>query len=400
MVKFIDLWNKMNRFRVIFLIIVIVFFSSLLFITKDDDTKWESHPYDFGTLDFVAYWSAYQAVKVGDNPYSLSSIYPFQSILIKNQKSPQAFLNPPWSLTVLAPVLTLDFTSARFFWIALNVIFIYATVALISNYFRGPPSQKTTLILSAMLFLPSFWTIWLGQLSLFMTVCFTAALAAILQKRDRLGGLLLIPLTLKPHLFLAIGIVLGVYLIYKKRFSLITSFLVGFAALQLITYLFIPHIYTQWLEMNFSPLSWKTSSLVTFLREAVMYSSGELVAWPAIAVPAIGILLSVPWYLRKINGSKLELIVPPLLCISLGIAPYAWLHDFSLLLICQTTLLVLIARIKPPSETKIQVVSMLVLLQLFIVFGSAITHGLQYFFWVPWAMLAIWVRSCHLLQIK
>jgi len=400
MAKFTDLWNTINRFRVISLILAIIFFSSLLLISRPDAPKWESHPSNFGTLDFVAYWSAFQAVKAGENPYLLSSIYPFQGYLIADQKPPQAFLNPPWSLAVLAPVLALDFTAARFLWIALNILFVYATVVLVSKYLHGPPSQQISLLISATLFLPSFWCIWLGQLSLFMTFSFTAAFAAILQKRDRLAGLLLIPLTLKPHLFLVIGIVIGVYILYKKRFSLITSFLAGFVTLQLITYLFVPHIYTQWVEIEFSPLNWKTSSLVTFLREAIIYSSGELVAWPAIAVPVIGIALSVPWYLRRINDIKLEWVVPPLLCISLGIAPYVWLHDFSLLLICQATLLVLMERIKPPAASRIQIIAMLVMLQLCIVIGGSLTQGLQFFFWIPWVMLVIWFQSCHLLHFK
>ena len=400
MAKLLGLWNTINRFRVIFLIFAIIFFSSLLFVSRPDAPQWENPPHEFGTRDFIAYWSAFQAVKIGDNPYLLSSIYPFQNHLIKDQQSTQAYLNPPWSLTILAPVLALDFTSARFFWIALNIFFVCATVTLVSKYLHGPPSQEMVPIISAILFLPSFWCVWMGQLSLLMTFCFVAAFAVMLQKRDVLAGLLFIPLTLKPHLFLAIGVVLGVYLIYKKRFSLITSFVVGFISLQLITYLYIPHIYTQWTEMGFSPLSLKTSSLVTFLREAIMHFSGELVTWPAFAVPAIGIVLSIAWYLRKIDDSKLEWMVPPLLCISLGIAPYAWLHDFSLLLICQVTLLVLIERIKPPDAVRVQVISMLVLLQLCIVIGGAVMHGLQYFFWIPWVMLAIWLRSCHLLQIK
>ena len=398
MLKLTDLWDTINRFRVILLVIAIIFFTSLLLTLTPDKPKWGSHPYDFGACDFQIYWSAFQAVKVGDNPYSLSSLYPFQRHLIKDKKLTKAFLNPPWSLAILAPVLTLDFTSAQFLWIALNIFFIYATTALVSKYLHGPPSQKIMLLLSGIFFIPSFFTIWVGQFSLFLTFCFTAAFAAILQKHDKLAGLLLIPLTLKPHLFLAIGVVLGVYFIYKKRFSLITSFIVGFIALQLITYLLMPHIYTQWMNMDYSPLSLKIPNLVTVLREAVLYTTGELVVWPAIAVPAIGIALSAPWCLRKINDSKLEWIVPPLLCISLGTAPYVWLYDFSLLLICQTTLLVLIARIKPPNSARIEIISMLVLLQLFIVISSATTQGWTYYFWFPWAMLAVWGRSCHLLQ--
>ncbi|MEJ1382335.1 MAG: glycosyltransferase family 87 protein [Candidatus Sedimenticola sp. (ex Thyasira tokunagai)] len=398
--RLIKQWEKNGRFRISVLIVAVTLFAVILLSSQSRGLQWENHPSDFGTRDFVAFWSAFHAVKDGKNPYSMSEIYPFQSHVIKDEVSTQAFLNPPWSLAVLAPVIALDFASARFFWIVLNIIFLFVTITLILNYLHSPGLVGINNFLAAVLFLPSFWTLWLGQPTVFLTACFAAAVTAILKGRGWLAGLLLIPLTLKPHLFLVVGVVLAVYVLRRKSLPLIVSFITGFLTLQLVTYLFEPKIYTYWLNMEFSPLILKTSSLVTMLRESIMLFSGSLMDWPVVAVPAIGTALSLPWFLRRLGECDIELLIPPALCISLGIAPYAWLHDFALLLVCQATLLVLVARMKPPSTIKMEIIFMLLGLQLAIVITISITHGLQYVFWVPWAMLTIWVRSLNLLYVE
>ncbi|WXG58008.1 MAG: glycosyltransferase family 87 protein [Candidatus Sedimenticola sp. (ex Thyasira tokunagai)] len=95
--------------------------------------------------------------------------------MIKDEKLAQAFLNPPWALSIMAPVLVFDFTVARFLWIILNAAFIYLTIILIFNSLHGGDSSRTIDLMLGSLFLPSVWTIWMGQITLFLTVCFAAA---------------------------------------------------------------------------------------------------------------------------------------------------------------------------------------------------------------------------------
>ncbi|MEJ1367420.1 MAG: glycosyltransferase family 87 protein [Candidatus Sedimenticola sp. (ex Thyasira tokunagai)] len=393
----IKLWVGSDRFRIVALIIAITLFGAILLISQSRESEWKSHLSDFGTRDFVVYWSAFNAVKDGKNPYSMPAIYPFQDHVIKDEKLAQAFLNPPWALSIMAPVLVFDFTVARFLWIILNAAFIYLTIILIFNSLHGGDSSRTIDLMLGSLFLPSVWTIWMGQITLFLTVCFAAAFVSMMKGRAILAGLFLIPLTLKPHLFLVVGVVLAVYLLRKKLLPLMMSFIFGFLALQLITYLFSPQIYSNWLSMEYSPLIQKTSSVVTIIRESMQFVFGTLVDWPVVAVPLVGTVLFVPWLLKQYGNSNIELLLPPSLCISLGIAPYSWLHDFSLLLVCQSTLLVLVSRIKPPYAIKIEITLMLVVLQLAIVIGIVAFEGFQYLFWIPWAMLVIWIRSSNLL---
>ncbi|MEJ1355195.1 MAG: glycosyltransferase family 87 protein [Candidatus Sedimenticola sp. (ex Thyasira tokunagai)] len=395
--KLIELWIKSDRFRIIALIIMITILGGILLNSQSHTHQWKNHPSDFGSRDFIAFWSAFHALKDGNNPYSMSALYPFQRQLVADEESTQAFLNPPWSLVVLAPVLVFDFPMARVLWIGLNALFIYLTITLIISYLHGKDSSRIIHFIAASLFLPSIWTVWMGQVTLFLTLCFVAAFTAMMKGRTILAGLIFIPLTLKPHLFLVVGIVLAVYVLRKKHLSLVISFVCGFLSLQFITYLLSPQIYSNWLNMDYSPLIQKTSSLVTMIRESVLLASGALVDWPIFVVPVIGVMLCLPWLLKRYGNSDIELLVPASLCISLGIAPYAWLQDFSLLLICQSTLLVLVSKIKHPYVIGLEVTIMLVILQLAILITIAVFQMHKYLFLVPWVMLAIWVRSSNLL---
>ncbi|MEJ1339838.1 MAG: glycosyltransferase family 87 protein [Candidatus Sedimenticola sp. (ex Thyasira tokunagai)] len=398
MKRLINRWERDANFRIIVLILAITLFGIILLSSQSREMQWENHPSDFGTRDFVAFWSAFHTLNDGNNPYSLSEIYPFQSHVIADEGSVQAFLNPPWSLAVLAPILAFDFNEARFLWIALNILFVYITTFIISSYLHGDKSGKSNLFLAGLLFLPSLWALWYGQLSIFLTACFVGAFSATLKGRGKLAGLLFIPLTIKPHLFLVVGIVLIIYILRKKYIDLLVSFIAGFSALQLVTYFLYPQLYANWISMEFSPLISKTASLVTLLRESIVSISGVLIDWPVVAVPMVGLVVSTPWFIKRLADSELELLIPASLCISLGIAPYVMPYDFSLLLICQTTLLIFMNRVDADNSIRLEIAFMLIGLQLAIIVVGSLIQGLQYYFWIPWAMLVIWFRSLRLLN--
>jgi hypothetical protein len=87
----------------------------------------------FGGRHYVAYWSAFQVLRQGGNPYDPRTIFAAQRHLRPDAEDAQLFLYPPWMLIILAPLLSLNFTLSYHLWLALNLLFTISIVVLTRN---------------------------------------------------------------------------------------------------------------------------------------------------------------------------------------------------------------------------------------------------------------------------
>lgn len=323
-----------------FLLLILLIGVSVLALTYSQK---RDNPFKLiGTKDMIAYWAGFQVFREGENPYIGANVFRHQKPEVESMNQPQVFLNPPWALPILAPVMCLPFQGARVVWMALNILFLAFSGLMVRGLFEGSQTPYRKLLLWSVIFLPSVITISMGQITLLVTFFLLAGMLSLQRGRDIVAGLLLIPVTVKPHLLFVVFIALAYWIIQNKRWKIAASGTGGFAGLLALTEGLSPGIFTHWQQMDFSPLIFKTSTIITPIREYLLSNTGKVPDWPVMAVPLVVALIALGWLLIKRPVISWEYWLSPLLAISLFFAPYAWFHDYSLLCIMQMAILVIV----------------------------------------------------------
>ncbi|MCB0330585.1 MAG: DUF2029 domain-containing protein, partial [Bdellovibrionales bacterium] len=244
-----------------------------------------------GAVDAIAFWAGSQAMLGGGNPYDQSVIFEIERAAQPWRVAPQPFLNPPWALPLLFVFNTFGFDMSRLLWLFCNLFFIVGASFFFSHQYANCSEEVGELpLLVAYIFLPLFHCVWIGQLSLLLTCSLAAALWSISRNRDILAGLLLLPLTMKPHLFLPLAVALLVWMIKERRFNPLVSGTLGFISCCIVTLAIRPIVFSDWLALDFDPRIFRTATLAGGIREWVYFNYGDQVHWPLIAFPLLGIV--------------------------------------------------------------------------------------------------------------
>ena len=203
---------------------------------RSASVAWENPPQMVGVRDYIAYWAGFQVFRNGGNPYRKKEVFSYQEQLMSAwevpQDEPQVFLNPPWAFVLLAPVLFLPFEVGRILWLVLNTGFALCIGWVLLGYFnRSTKSRREDglgVLLGSFAFLPSLMCIWVGQLSLLVTLFLVLTFVAIARERDFFAGLCLIPVSLKPHTAFLVILLLGIWILRERRWKIVGGALLVF----------------------------------------------------------------------------------------------------------------------------------------------------------------------------
>jgi hypothetical protein len=284
-----------------------------------------------GSQDFVAYWSAFDVAVDGDNPYDLQALASAQAPLeLSSIDEPQRFWNPPWTLLVLAPVLALPFRLAAATWLVLNLA---AGVALAWTGWRllGPRGVglPPLALAGSLLFLPFLEALFLGQLSPLVAVVVFSAVLALRERRDIAAGVLVGLLATKPQTLLILLLVLGVHVLWSRRWVVVGAALATVAVFAGAAAVLLPSAFEGWDPVGGAPTYWQTASVAGWLR--ILLEDGRAAPeWPLAVVPLAALLLAIPWAWRQRRHPERQLLA--VLAVSYLVAPYAWIFDATVLL--------------------------------------------------------------------
>jgi hypothetical protein len=346
----------------------------------------------FGSGDFIAYWGAFKVFRQGGDPYDPQSIFAVQHELNKDATEPQIFLNPPWSLILLAPFLSRDFLTSVHLWILCNLAFVVLIVFLTMRLLRLPKKDIVRPLIVAFGFLPVWITIMRGQLSLLLAFIILAAVVAYVEKKDVTAGFFLALATIKPQFAFLIMFALGFSALIAGRWRVLAScFLTLFFAAG-TTHLISPGIFVSWVHSSSAGLVFFTSSLVTFARIGMGKITGNAYdSRAAIIVPGIAIVIVARALLRS-KATDWRNIFNWVAPLSLLTAPYIWPHDYSLLLPVQIGIM---ASVNPATHKRryLLVASVLLAMQGLLLVETVLFNAGEYYFWFPLAMMAVAARS-------
>jgi hypothetical protein len=278
-----------------------------------------------GARDFVVYWATGQQLVHHANPYETEAmgqlergagLDPGYGILYMR--------NPPWGLPIALPLGFVGVRLGALLWSLTLLGFLYLSVRIVGELYGQPRSLLNWLGYS---FAPALICVIVGQTSLFALLG-VALFLRLLARRPFLAGMALWLCTLKPHLFLAFGLVLACWIVVEKCYRVALGFAVAMAASVGITWLIAPAAWAQYEQMIHS--SGIENEFIPCLGVALRFwvnpQSTLLQYLPAI----VGCAWALIWYWTKRRRWDWKSDGSLLLLVSLVCAPYCWLFDQAL----------------------------------------------------------------------
>lgn len=279
--------------------------------------------------DLAMYWSAFQVVHAGGNPYDAAQLAALLDGL--GIHDPTVLYCMPSLFLMLYPVLHLPYPAAAAAWTILNVGFLLATLLLGWKLFLRGPVQIGPVAAAAVTFLPFLVLLKCGQISLAVSAVFLAGLAAWTAGWSFTAGLVMSAALLKPHLFWAAFGALGLVSLREKRFGFPAGIAAGIALQAAGVVALFPQLPAHWLGASNEPLQWLCVSTLAALRYGLSELTGQDFGVPLLVVPVLVALGTTWWALRLEDPRELNRHVPLLLAVSVLSSPYLWIFDASIL---------------------------------------------------------------------
>lgn len=298
-------------------------------------------------IDFRQYWSAFQLVTAGLNPYQPEVMVAFQQSYFEDAATIGTVMmwNPPWLLILLSPILWMDYKYAEIAWSILDFALLTTSIFILmkEQLLKAGLCKKVIIIILMSSFPPLIDCIKFGQLGLFLLLGTILMFYGLVQNKAWVFAVSLCLISVKPHIFLLLGAFLVSWLIATRRFGFIIKGIGAFSALILCMIYLWPEVLENWLfamihqprsEIIFRPWQWKTATISTLIREKFLLSEPDLgysfalSTWLCIFVP-IAIFFGIIF-----KRANLEVMLPLLLCLSLILSPFTWYYDMTVLLVC------------------------------------------------------------------
>ncbi len=313
------------------------------------------HPLPFGsvgTIDFFQYWYSWGAIREGNNPYDPILAGEIQKATPHISLNRFMSWNPPWTFVLLSPFTSGPFERCAMFWMAFQVVLL-GVIAHVTPLALG--ERVPSLVLRAVtpiVFFPALESLYYGQLGVLLAT--SVALFLFFQQHGSffLAGLSLLPLSVKPHLFVLFILPGAQWLLGLPRsqaLRFMCGALAGFTLLISITCTLAPHVLYDWIAAmrggNSSSFTegtipfpfWQTATLTTWIRIAL--TSHEIPSWPLTVVPLAALIGTITYFLRQKGPIIWKDIAPPLLCLSLVTSSYGWVFDQSVLIVPHTAII-------------------------------------------------------------
>jgi Glycosyltransferase family 87 len=275
-----------------------------------------------GSRDFVVYWATGQQLVHHANPYDGDAMMRVERAGGMPEGYGVLFMrNPPWALPMAYPLGWIGVRLGTLLWSLALLACLFGSVQMVWQMHGRPRYLLNFLGLS---FAPALVCLIVGQTSLF------ALLGAVLflrlhRTRPFLAGAALWLCALKPHLFLAFGVVLAAWALMNGGYRILLGAASALAASCALTWWIDPTAWADYAQMmrshglanEFVPC-WSVALRLWVRPQAMILQS---------LLPAIGCIWALIhfWVRRRRWDWVKEGGV--LLLVSLVAAPYAWIYD-------------------------------------------------------------------------
>ena len=366
---------------------ILLLTSIYLFLWKIEITD----PKIYHTSDFIAFYTAGRIAnkKGASQVYNQQEQFNIQTTLMDKEIAPNELLSYnhlPFLIPLLEAITSENYTASFTRWglilLAINIGSTFILLKIFPNF-----NHKEWIVAAAgtVLFFPSIISILQGQDTAILLLGASIWMVGLLQKKDKLAGLGLALVTIRPH----IALVLAIPFIFKRR-MVWWWFLLGASTLALFSITLIgiegTQEFIQLLTISSRGEGFQLKpeamfNLVGILARMIPTLSHkilEIIGWSGFGIAIIG--LSTMW--RKSTAIS-EAHIGMAILLSLFTAPHLHYHDLALLLL---PLLAVLRIAISEKKITIGVVSIIPLSISFILF---INHYLPSIYPLPYLLMFI-----------
>jgi hypothetical protein len=329
--------------------------------------------------DSIEYWAAGKLLLQHQNPYSVQNVLALERSQGYVGERPLMLRTPPWSVWMVLPVGPFSAYWAWVAWLAVLLVSLVVAIRISWRMYGDGPRPPTAFLLAGYLFAPVPACLVAGQLGL---VLLLGIVLFLLLEEDRpflAGAALLIPLA-KPHIFSLLWPILAIWILTRKKWSLLGGFATAFLLAISIGLAFDPAIFRDYREMlRQEAIQHEFIPALSGMLRAIFF---RRFFWVQFVPMGVGLLWSARYYWKNRQTWSWRGHGPAVLIVAVLTTPYAWMTDEVVLLpaILQSVLWVNRARLKLRSQFVILAFVCLDLLLLLIV-RAQVRPATGIYFW-------------------
>jgi hypothetical protein len=229
------------------------------------------------TDDFVLPWAAGRLWLLdGESPYAPSIIQQSASVIdetpfLASLPDTPVYSQPLLSLVIYLPLSLISYAAARVIWMTILAICVglIGFFAIQLSGWKGSPFVQFGAILLMVFWLPGASAILAGQIAPIIIVLILAGVYLVVNDQDTTAGLLL---SLTFSFFPTSGLILIVLLIWGisvRRWSLLSGYFSGVIFLLVISWLVMPSWFTEWAAImldTYQGWGWVSTPLMNLAR--------------------------------------------------------------------------------------------------------------------------------------
>ena len=275
-----------------------------------------------GARDFVVYWATGQQLVHNANPYEVEAMMRIERSAGLPPGYGVLFMrNPPWALAVTYPLGLIGVRLGALLWSLVLLASLWGSVHMLWQM-HGRPGRLLNFL--GYSFAPALLCLIVGQTSLFALLGFVLFLRWH-RARPFLAGASLWLCALKPHLFLAFGVVLLAWVVVSRSYKVLLGAATALAASCALTW---------WLD----PTAWSDYSSMMrtcgIEREFIPCWSVVLRLWVSprtmllqYLLPVLGCAWALGYFWHRRHTWDWLTDSSLLMLVSILAAPYCWVFD-------------------------------------------------------------------------
>jgi hypothetical protein len=329
--------------------------------------------------DSIQYWAAGHLLLHRQNPYSVKDVQALESGQGYPANRPLMLRTPPWSVWMTVPVGRLSLYWA---WVAWETILLASLVMAMRISWRmygDDSSPPNVFLLAGYLFAPVAACLVAGQMGMLLLLGIAVFLLLENTRPFLAGAALLLPLA-KPHIFALLWLILAVWIVDRKKWSLLGGVVAPLLLALALAVAFDPLIFQHYREMlQQQAIQHEFIPALSGLIRALFF---RRFFWVQFVPTGLGLLWSVWYYARNRQSWVWRRHGLSILVVSVLTTPYSWMTDEVVLLpaILQSALWLNQAKLKVRSQLVIVLFVLLDLLLLLIV-RAQIPPSTGIYFW-------------------
>jgi hypothetical protein len=275
-----------------------------------------------GARDFVIYWATGQQLVHHANPYDQAAMTRIERAAGLPQPYSVGFMrNPPWGLPLTMPVGIFSLRVATVLW---SLVLIGCLAISVHLLWVMHGRRKDYLQWLGYSFAPAMVCLIAGQTALFALLGLVLFLY-LHRTRPFLAGMSLWLCALKPHLFLAFGVVLLAWIVVERSYKVLAGAVVALAASCALIYWISATAWHDYLEMMRT--SGIEKEMIPCLSIVLRLWVSPQSMWLQYLPSGIGCCWALVYFWQRRRTWDWMKDGSLVMLVSLVSAPYCWLFD-------------------------------------------------------------------------